>query len=286
MPLRHELPGEPPLELLLDLPVHTAPAPVVVLCHGFKGFAEWGFFPPLAALLAERGLAAVRFNSRGGGQRLGEDRVSDLEAFRAHTLSAELGDLRQVLAALPALAPGRFDAERLALFGHSRGGGVALLAAASEELRDRLGALVTWSAVSTFDRLGAEEKQRWRATGEHVVVNARTGQELPIGLALLDDVERHREAFDLLAAARRRRAPWLVVHGERDETVPVGEAVALHAAAGEACPADAAGPSELLRIAAADHTYGARHPFGGPNPQLIAALNATQEWLLRWLRRW
>jgi uncharacterized protein len=93
MPQQFRLPGSPSLAGLLDLPATTAPAPVVVLCHGFKGFAEWGFFPALAALLAERGLAVVRFNSRGSGMRLGEDRVGDLEAFRRHTLTSELADL-------------------------------------------------------------------------------------------------------------------------------------------------------------------------------------------------
>jgi fermentation-respiration switch protein FrsA (DUF1100 family) len=259
---------------------------VVVLCHGFKGFAEWGFFPPLAALLAERGLAAVRFNFADGGMRLGEDRVTDLEAFRRQTISGEVGDLLAVLAALPDLAPGRLDTSRLALFGHSRGGAVALLGASRLEqsahgLPDRLGAdrlqaLVTWSAVSHFDRLSQDELRRWRETGTWTAVNARTGQQLPVGLELLRDVEEHRDELDPKAAAARRRTPWLIVHGEVDETVPVGEGEALAAAAAE--------PRELLRIAGADHTFGARHPFAGPNPQLIEAMNATQRWLLRWLR--
>ena len=46
----------------------------------------------------------------------------------------------------------------------------------------------------------------------------------------------------------------------------------------------AAPPVELLRIAGGDHAFGVKTPFAGPNPQLIEALNATQTWLLRWLR--
>jgi fermentation-respiration switch protein FrsA (DUF1100 family) len=80
----------------------------------------------------------------------------------------------------------------------------------------------------------------------------------------------------VLAAAGRRRAPWLIVHGERDETVPVGE--------GEALAAAAVPPVELLRITGSDHTMNSRHPFAGPNPALIQALDATQAWLLRHLR--
>lgn len=271
-----DAPAARPLEGLLDLPDAPGPAPVVVLCHGFKGFAEWNFLPAVADLLRDRGCATVRFNFRGSGQWLDDDRVTDLETFRRHTLSGDLADLHQVLSALPGLAPGRLDVERVALFGHSRGGGMAILAAAEERWRDELRALVTWAAVSTFDRLGEAELARWRETGSHVVVNARTGQELPMGLEHLDDFEAHRAELDVLAAAGRRRAPWLIVHGERDETVPASE--------GEALAAAASPPVELLRIAGADHTLNSKHPFAGPNPALIQALDATQTWLLRHLR--
>jgi len=84
------------------------------------------------------------------------------------------------------------------------------------------------------------------------------------------------EELDPRLAASRRRAPWLIVHGDRDETVPLAE--------GEELAAAAAPPCELLRIEGADHTFGAKTPFAGPNPLLIAAMNATQTWLLRWLR--
>lgn len=275
-PTPFQLAAPRPLVGLLDLPDAPAPAPVVVLCHGFKGFAEWGFMPPLAALLAERGLAVVRFNFGDSGMALGDALVTDLAAFRRQTISGELGDLLAVLAALPEIAPGRIDPSRVALFGHSRGGAMALLAAARPEQRETLRALVTWAAISHFDRIPADELRRWRETGIWTAVNARTGQQLPIGLELLRDVEEHREELDLIAAAGRRKAPWLLVHGDRDETVPAAEADALAAAA--------APPVEMLRLTGADHTLGARTPFLGPNPLLIEALNATQTWLLRWLR--
>ncbi|HEV8241191.1 MAG TPA: alpha/beta fold hydrolase [Thermoanaerobaculia bacterium] len=280
-PTPFQLPGARPLVGYLDLPEDPSPAPVVVLCCGFKGFAEWGFFPPLAALLAERGLAAVRFHYRDTGMQLGDAMVTDLEAFRRQTISAELEDTRAVLAALPELAARRLDMSRVALYGHSRGGAVALLAAA--EVEDggggearSLRALVTWSAISHFDRVSAEELRQWRETGTWTAVNARTGQRLPIGLDLVHDVETNRERLDPLRAAARRRVPWLIVHGDRDETVPIAE--------GEALAAAAAPPAELRRVAQADHAFGVKTPFAGPNPQLIEALNATQTWLLRWLR--
>lgn len=277
-PTPFQLGGKHPLVGYLDLPDDSAPAPVVVLCCGFKGFAEWGFFPPLAALLAERGVAAVRFHYRDTGMQLGDAVVTDLDAFRTQTISGELEDTRAVLDALGELAPGRLDTSRVALYGHSRGGAVALLTAA--ELGDggapALRALVTWSAISHFDRMSGDELRKWREAGTWTAVNARTGQRLPIGLDLVHDLEQNRERLDPLRAAARRRVPWLIVHGGRDETVPIAE--------GEKLAAAAAQPVELLRIAAADHAFGVKTPFAGPNPQLIEALNATQRWLLHWLR--
>ena len=105
--------------------------PTVIICHGFKGFMEWGFFPPLAELLVERGFTVIRFNYSGSGMRPGDELVTDLEAFRSNTFSLELIETLRVLqAAGTEIAPDRVDPERIALLGHSRGGGASLLAAA------------------------------------------------------------------------------------------------------------------------------------------------------------
>lgn len=252
---------------LIDLPDEPGERPAVVVCHGFKGFMDWGFFPYLAALLADRGFVVIRFNVSGAGMLPGDDLVTDPEAFRANTHGQELADLLSVLEATGVtLAPGRVDRDRLGLFGHSRGGGNAILAVAPAR------ALVTWASVATFDRYPPEQKDAWRRDGELPVVNARTGQQLALGLGLLEELET-REDLDVLAAARAVRAPWLIVHGEDDESVPAAEGDRLAEASS----------GELLRIPDANHTFGARHPFVGPTPQLIQALNATQRWFRRHL---
>lgn len=274
---RHPAPDGRALDGFLDLPerMPDAPGPAVVVCHGFKGFMEWGFFPFIAELLADRGFVVVRFDFSGAGVRPGKDRVSDVGAFRDDTYGRELAELRAVLGGIEEIADGRVDRRRVGLFGHSRGGAIALLAAARPEVGVEVAALVTWAAIARLDRWSEEEKKRWRRDGELPVVNARTGQELALGVGLLDEVERHGAALDPLAAARRRRAPWLIVHGETDESVPFAEGEALAAAASE--------PRELLAVPGAGHTFGARHPFDGPTPHLVAAMNATQTWFRRHL---
>jgi len=275
-PFSFELPGRRVLHGIIDLAERPGARPAVVVCHGFKGFQEWGFFPAIAELLAERGFTVVRFNFASSGMQPGDELVTDSDAFRTTPLSRDLDDLQLVVAALGhRIAAGRVDCERIGLFGHSRGGGIALLAAAHRELRDEVGALVTWASIGRTDRLSDEEKARWRAAGELPVVNARTGQQLALGTEVLDDLERHRAELDLATAAAHRTAPWLLVHGELDATVPAAEAADLESAAGDPC--------RVLRIEEADHTFGAKHPFAGPTPHLIAALNATQAWFREWL---
>ncbi|MGB5880008.1 MAG: alpha/beta fold hydrolase [Thermoanaerobaculia bacterium] len=272
----HELDNGKSLHGIVDLPEQSGPRPTVVICHGFKGFLEWGFFPYLAQLLAERGLVAIRFNLTGSGMEPGEELVTRPLDFRNATFSQDLAELQSLLEAVSDhLLPDRIDPDRLGLFGHSRGGGTALLAASRDPWKSRLRALVTWAGVSTFDRLNEAEKQYWRERGEVPVVNARTGQELMIDVNVLRDLETHGPELDLVSAGGAREAPWLTVHGDEDETVPVDEARLL---ATEAAP-----PSELVVIEGGNHTFGAQHPFAGPTPDLVQALNATQRWFRKHL---
>ena len=65
----------------------------VVICHGFKGFARWGFFPHLARKISAAGLNAIAFDFSGSG--IGGDRESTTEEkrFTANSFTAELNAL-------------------------------------------------------------------------------------------------------------------------------------------------------------------------------------------------
>jgi len=254
----------------LRLPDGSGPHPVVVCCHGFKGFKDWGFHPWLGVRLADAGIAAVHFNFSRNGVREADGDIEDLDTFRRNTLSIERDDLDTVLdAVLSGAIDPSLDGARLGLLGHSRGGGIALLGAAE---RPEAKALVTWAAVSHFDRIADEATlAEWRRTGVFEVVNSRTGQKLPMGVAFLDDVLANLARLDLLAAARRLAVPWLLVHGTADLTVELGEAEELHEAT--------AGRARLFPLEGAGHTFGAVHPFAGPPPHLAAATEATLDHL-------
>lgn len=244
----------------------------VILCHGFKGFARWAFFPHLAEWLAARGLATVAFDFSGSGVGADRETFTELDAFAENTYARELADLAAV--AEESLARGWLG-DGYGLMGHSRGGGVAVLHAGRPATRGpAVGALVTWAAIAAVGRWPAADRERWRAEGQLAVPNSRTGQVMRLNLTALDEAERLRgTTLDVTAAAARVRAPWLIVHGTADGTVTVDDARALHDAAG--------GRPELLLLDGADHTFEARHPMGAPPPAADDAMRATTDFFVR-----
>jgi uncharacterized protein len=242
-----------------------AARPAVVICHGFKGFKDWGFFPRAAERLALAGFTAASFNFSGSG--VGDDGESfdELERWGHQTVSGDLADLATVVDYVAAEG-----APWIGLLGHSRGGGTAILHAARD---NRVKALVTWAAVCRYLRWPEDDVEQWRRDGRLDVVNSRTGQVLPVFRDLLDDLETHGSGtLDIVAAASRVRVPWLIVHGTADESVSTEDARRLSSASRSGC-----GTSELLLVEAAGHTFGVRHSWVGSSPEFDRVLARTVE---------
>jgi pimeloyl-ACP methyl ester carboxylesterase len=254
---KHRVPGALG-DLLVDVRVGSRGAsPAVIVVHGFKGFKDWGMFPPFCDRLAKAGFTAVSLNLSGSGvDDAGTFSLPD--RFQRNTFSSEIKDLTTLLSALDA---GTLDVPRptsVGIVGHSRGGGMSVLLASRTP---RLQALVTWSAIATVRRWTDEQMVDWRRDGVYPVRNTRTGEVLFLGRETLEDVERNVDgALDIGAAASRLACPWLLVHGMEDETVDFMEARLLAGAA----PVVA----RFLPIDGAGHTYGAVHPFAGMTPAL------------------
>jgi uncharacterized protein len=221
----------------------------VIICHGFKGFAHWAFFPYLARTLAQDGITAITFDFSGSG--IGADRESfvQAEAFAGNTFSRELEDLELIeeYGRRKKWINGKFG-----LFGHSRGGGVAILYAASEAAD--VNSLVTWAAISYPNRWSPEDVITWRKRGHTEITNSRTGQVMRLETDLLDDVELNgKTKLNIEGAAGKIKAPWLIIHGTGDETVPSSEAEHLHSLS--------KGMSTLRLIEGANHGFSATHPL-------------------------
>lgn len=269
---KHTLPGSLG-EILIDLRTgdRMSPRPAVIVMHGFKGFKDWGMFPPAAERLARAGMSVVSFNVSGSGvDDAGE--FSRPDRFGRNTYTAELDDLHRLVEAVRTGSPLGLPAPTsLGLFGHSRGGGVCVLEAARNPA---VRTLVTWAAIGSVDRWSKDAKAAWRRRGFVNIQNARTGQVMPLRTEVLDDLERNAAGtLDIVSAAKRIEVPWLIIHGEADETVDISDARLLHAAAPER--------SRLLTLAGAGHTFGAAHPLQQTPPALDQVMDETVRWFSR-----
>lgn len=241
-------------------PATDTPPPVAVFFHGFKGFKDWGLWPLIGEAFAEAGVAFVRCNfSHNGTTPAYPEDFADLEAFGHNNYTKELLDIRAVLDWLwrpDTQARFPVDLDRLTLLGHSRGGGVALVAAKEDA---RIRRVATWASVNRLDFLWHGKPtlvEEWRKNGVYFIANARTGQQMPLYFQLYEDFTAHQDRFDLQAVLREFAKPLLILHGEADTSVPPAAAYQLQTWYPRA---------ELRLLDSADHVFGGRHPWTDPD---------------------
>lgn len=197
----------------------------VILCHGMLAHKDGPKHVGLASRMAERGHLALRFDFSGRGESPG-DLLGLTFTRQVVECEAALGELR------------RHGATTIALAGSSMGGAVAILIATRGEI----------SALATIAAIGRTDLLPERVAGEKgVAAWKRRGslrfEGVPVGFSLVEDARQ----IDLLAAAANIRCPWLILHGDADEVIPVSDAHELH---------EAAGKRALLEIVpGADHLF-------------------------------
>lgn len=250
-----------PIHYDLTLPDGIAQAPLVIFAHGIKGFKDWGFWKPLALRFAENGIASIAFNFSHNG--IGSEKWNEftrLDLFEQNTYSHELSDLKCLLDAVSTgeIGNGALDMNRIALLGHSRGGGIATIFASEDS---RIKALVTWNAIGDFfARFTPQQVADWQTKGFTEIRNDRTGQMMRMGKVLYDDALENAARLDTRAAAKRIAIPWLIVHATDDNVVPFSNAMTLF---------NHASPKTRLLEAIGQHAFGASHPQTLPLPDSL-----------------
>jgi pimeloyl-ACP methyl ester carboxylesterase len=235
------------------------------MAHGLLGFKDWGFFPYLADCFAKAGFPAVRFNFSGSGMGSNQDGpFTDLAGFENDTITRQVEDLHAVLSAVRAgRIPGCAPSQKAFLWGHSRGGGVALLTAVRDPA---VAAVAAWAPISRVMRYPYETVQEWRRQGYRVFESSRTGQSLKCSSAFLEDTERWARQGDLPVQVHQLTIPALLLHGASDPTVKPEESESLAAV----CPT-----ARLVVLSGADHKFGCSHPFMSPGDILREAARLT-----------
>ncbi len=240
--------------------------PVVIICHGFKGFKDWNFFPYLAEQLASSGFYAIRFNFSHNGVGEAGDRFDELDKFAVNTYSREQADLaalfdEMIRRKLP--FSNEFDLKKIGLLGHSRGGANSIIFAAEHpEVR----AVVTWNGVSDVDFFSDELKKEIEEKGVGCIINARTKEKMPLKNNVFVDMKRNKERFHVMNHLKRMATPVHIIQGDADSEWLVQGAKKM---------SEAAPIHSLAIIAGGDHTFNAVHPLSEPPEPLQEALKET-----------
>lgn len=235
-------------------PSNDAKLPLILFCHGFKGFKDWGHWQMIFQKIAESGFAVVKFNFSHSGIGL-EDPLNftDLEAFGENNYLKELEDIDHLIEQLRQEKDLKdiIDLNKIHLIGHSRGGSMAILKAAKDK---RLKSVVSWAAVADLDeRLPkGEELEEWKNKGVRYILNGRTGQQMPMNYQFVVSFLQNKKELDVERACKRMVKPQLIVHGENDPTVGLEHAYALQVWNTKA---------QLITIPNADHVFNGKHPF-------------------------
>lgn len=226
------------------------PVGVLLICHGFKGYKDYGFFPRLADAAAGRGLIAHRFNFSHSGMTPRTETFERPDLFEQDTWMKQVRDLHTVAAAV---ASGKLAGQGLpgVWFGHSRGGVAVLLAASGTEPAPV--GVVTAAAPDKACNLEQEQQRLLKKLGRMPSPSGRTGQELYVGRRWLEEIEADPDAHDPCRAIAALPCPALILHGDADPTVDPSAARRL---------ADAApGRATLRLIPEASHTFNAPNPL-------------------------
>ncbi|WP_046228800.1 alpha/beta hydrolase family protein [Paenibacillus algorifonticola] len=238
--------------------------PVVIVAHGFKGFKDWGFMPYTCEQLARQGFAVISFNFSCNG--VGETDFDELEKFAVNTYSREQLDLDAIIAhLLEAKLPfaEELDTSRIALLGHSRGGGNIILTAARYP---QLQAVVTWNGIADANLFTEAFRQEVLSRGVGYVPNMRTKQQMPISPVFFEDLERNAAAFNIKQVLGSLAVPALLIQGDQDSERLVSGYERMR---------EAAPQHTFVTLTGADHTFGAKHPFVGTTANLEEALRLT-----------
>jgi len=244
----------------------------VILCHGFRGYKDWGFLSLLATRLADEGLPVAAFNFASSGITDRDGTFGEPERFRRGTYAGDLGDLARVSDWMEARV-GAKEGMRLGVAGHSRGGVISLLHATRDR---RVRAVATLGAPARIGVWPETYWEAWRRGEPAEVYDFRTKQTLLLGPDLFRDWEANSARYDTATTMASLSAPVLVVHGTRDALVPLSEAEEL-AAFGRSTA------TELRVIEGAGHSFQAGDKLRRTPPPLLDALESVAAWMRRWL---
>jgi putative redox protein len=178
----------------------------VVLGHCFTCSRHTGILRQMAQDLSRRGFLTLRFDFSGNGQSEG--------IFSESTYSKQISEIQ---AAVNYLA-GK-GAEWIGAAGHSMGGLISFLAGAQTDNVKAVCALASrLTGFKAVHFLSAEQRRTLEREGE--VVFSSRGRALKLTNEFFADADN----FNPVSLINNLNKPLLVIHGKKDEIIPIEEA--------------------------------------------------------------
>ena len=246
--------GQKPL--LIDTYINTDlnERPLIIFCHGYKGYKDWGAWSLMALKFASAGYGFVKFNfSHNGGTVSNPIDFPDLNAFGENNYSKELNDLGDIIDWSVSYFQNNphVNTKEIVLMGHSRGGGIAVLKTAEDP---RVKTVITLAGVSDYKMRfpKGEALEQWKQSNVMYIKNGRTGQDMPHYYQYYQDFIANEPRLTISRSAKRLSCPFLIVQGTEDKAVKPFEAEHLHQWSAQ---------SQLVWIDGANHVFGMKQPW-------------------------
>ncbi|MBI4738106.1 alpha/beta fold hydrolase [Candidatus Woesearchaeota archaeon] len=192
--------------------------PCTIVCPGFLANKDWKFIPLLAEKLCTARFVVLCFDFTGNGESQG--------SLMQGTYSQKLLDLNAAINFMETVS--YIDKKRIAVVGHSMGGAIAAIAASHD---NRIKAAVLIATPAYTGKFEERDVKFIREASEclpkhgKVTVTTPDGSMHEITKEFIDDAMKQ----NVLSAAKKVTVPVLVVHGELDKTVPLGEGTEIFA---------------------------------------------------------
>ncbi|TGV02262.1 alpha/beta hydrolase family protein [Flavivirga rizhaonensis] len=246
--------------ILIDVTyaVNGTNKPIIIFCHGYKGFKDWGAWNLMANTFANAGFCFIKFNfSHNGGTIKQPIDFPDLEAFGNNNYTKELDDLETVIDWVfkNDTIKDKGNTASISLIGHSRGGGIVSIKAEEDS---RIKNVISIASVCDFGKRTATigDLESWKKDGVKYVLNGRTKQQMPHYYQFYEDFVKNEERLTIKRAISNLKIPHLIIHGNSDTSISDEEAEKLHKWNPN---------SKLEIIEGANHVFGASHPWEKDN---------------------
>ncbi len=191
---------------ILSNPTGKKEKPIVILCHGLGADKESKTYTRLQTILNEKNISTLRFDFFGHGESEGK--------FEDITVSEGVNDVFNAIDFLK-----KQGYLKMGLFGSSFGGLVSIMA--DSKIND-LSVLVLKSPVSNYEELNhlrylRKELEEWKEKGYNYFEGKKGRQKLKY--SFFEDFKNNNG----YKAAGKIKIPTLIMHGEKDEIVPIDQ---------------------------------------------------------------